>query len=85
MALAFCTRASSPPAKETVTNLAGVISTSPLILQAKPAAKAARWIGGRASLLAPWLTIPSGVKGQVLTTFFLADIVVNCIFVGSVA
>ncbi|KAG1758353.1 alpha beta-hydrolase [Suillus occidentalis] len=67
LVLAFCTRASSPPAKETVTNLAGVISTSPLILQTKPAAKAARWIGGRASLLAPWLTIPSGVKGQDLS------------------
>lgn len=52
-----------------MTDLAGVISTSPLILQAKPAAKAARWIGGKASLLAPWITIPSDVKGQVLTTF----------------
>jgi acylglycerol lipase len=67
LVLAFCTRASSPPAKETVTNLAGVISTSPLILQTKPAAKAARWIGGKASLLAPSLTIPSDVKGQNLS------------------
>ena len=68
LALAFPTRASAPPANETVTGIAGVIATSPLILQAKPAAKAARWIGGKASLLAPSLTIPAEVKGQVLTT-----------------
>jgi len=53
-----------PPEKEAVTGLAGVIATSPLILQAKPAAKAARWIGGKASLLAPSLTIPAEVKSQ---------------------
>ncbi|KAG2358101.1 Alpha/Beta hydrolase protein [Suillus spraguei] len=67
LVLAFCTRASSPPAKETVTHLAGVISSSPLILQSKPAPKAARWIGGKASLLAPSLTIPAEVKGQDLS------------------
>jgi len=65
LALAFPTRAHAPPEKETVTGLAGVIATSPLILQAKPAAKAARWIGGKASLLAPSLTIPAEVKSQV--------------------
>ncbi|KIJ05724.1 hypothetical protein PAXINDRAFT_103657, partial [Paxillus involutus ATCC 200175] len=47
LVLAFPTRTDAPPSKETVSGLAGIISTSPLILQAKPAAKAARWIGGK--------------------------------------
>ncbi|KAG0708630.1 alpha beta-hydrolase [Suillus ampliporus] len=67
LVLALPTRASAPPARETVTGLAGVIATSSLILQTKPAAKAARWVGGKASLLAPSLTIPAEVKGQDLS------------------
>ncbi|KAF9228494.1 alpha/beta-hydrolase [Gyrodon lividus] len=59
LVLAFPTRLEAPPSKETVSGLAGIISSSPLILQTKPAAKAARWIGGKASRLTPSLTIPA--------------------------
>ncbi|KIJ65994.1 hypothetical protein HYDPIDRAFT_110115 [Hydnomerulius pinastri MD-312] len=62
LVLAFPTREEAPPSKETVSGLAGVIATSPLILQTKPAAKAARWIGGKASRLTPSLTIPAAVN-----------------------
>lgn len=68
LALAFPTREHAPPEKETVLGLAGVIASSPLILQTKPAPKAVRWIGGKASLLLPSLTIPAEVKSQVVTT-----------------
>ncbi|OAX40215.1 alpha/beta-hydrolase [Rhizopogon vinicolor AM-OR11-026] len=64
LVLALPTREHAPPSKEILTGLAGVIATSPLILQAKPAAKAARWIGGKASLLMPSLTIPADVNSQ---------------------
>jgi acylglycerol lipase len=74
LVLAFPTREHAPPEKETVLGLAGVIATSPLILQAKPAAKAVRWIGGKASLLAPSLTIPAEVKSQVIATSTSAEL-----------
>jgi acylglycerol lipase len=74
LVLAFPTRKHAPPEKETVLSLAGVIATSPLILQAKPAAKAVRWIGGKASLLAPSLTIPAEVKSQVIATSTSAEL-----------
>ncbi|KIL00856.1 hypothetical protein PAXRUDRAFT_128902 [Paxillus rubicundulus Ve08.2h10] len=67
LVLAFPTRAEAPPSKETVSGLAGIISTSPLILQAKPAAKAARWIGGKASRITPFLTIPAAPDAKDLS------------------
>ncbi|KAG6332584.1 hypothetical protein ID866_6506 [Astraeus odoratus] len=65
LVLAFPTRPGPPPSKDVVAGLAGVIATSPLILQSKPAAKAARWVGGKASRLAPALTIPAAVNAKV--------------------
>ncbi|KAI9568851.1 alpha beta-hydrolase [Boletus coccyginus] len=59
LVLAFPTRAQAPPSKEAVSSIAGVISTSPLILQTKPASKASRWIGSKASRIAPSLLIPA--------------------------
>ncbi|KAK7036472.1 hypothetical protein VNI00_011669 [Paramarasmius palmivorus] len=38
--------------------LAGIIATSPLIQQTKPASKLLRWIGGKASTLSPYTVIP---------------------------
>ncbi|KAH7883270.1 Alpha/Beta hydrolase protein [Phlebopus sp. FC_14] len=79
LVLAFATREEAPPAKETVSSLSGVIATSPLILQTKPAAKAARWIGGKASRIAPSLTIPAAVNykdishDQALNEAYLKD------------
>ncbi|KAI3618823.1 putative lysophospholipase [Moniliophthora roreri] len=40
-------------------NIAGVISTSPLIQQTKPASKVLRWIGSKASVLSPWTLFPA--------------------------
>jgi len=77
LALAFPTREHAPPEKETILGIAGVIATSPLILQAKPASKAARWIGGKASLVAPSVTIPAEVKGQVITNFLFPSCTAN--------
>ncbi|KAI6104891.1 alpha beta-hydrolase [Pisolithus croceorrhizus] len=62
LVLAFPTRETAPPSPETMSSLAGVIASSPLILQAKPAAKVARWLGGKASRLSPSLTIPAAVN-----------------------
>lgn len=62
LVLAFPTRETALPSPEIVASLAGVIATSPLILQTKPAAKAARWIGGKVSRLSPSLTIPATVN-----------------------
>ncbi|KAF9243221.1 alpha beta-hydrolase [Melanogaster broomeanus] len=67
LALAFPTRDAAPPSKETVSGLAGIIATSPLILQAKPAAKAVRWIGGKASRLSPSFTISAPVNHKDLS------------------
>ncbi|KAL4068655.1 Alpha/Beta hydrolase protein [Scleroderma yunnanense] len=64
LVLAFPTRANPPPSKEVVSGLAGVISASPLIHQAKPAAKAARWLGRQASRLVPALTISALVNSK---------------------
>ncbi|KAF8886024.1 Alpha/Beta hydrolase protein [Infundibulicybe gibba] len=47
--------------KSTSPALSGVIATSPLIHQTKPASKLLRWIGGIVSLLAPYALIPAGV------------------------
>jgi acylglycerol lipase len=65
LVLAFPTRTQGPPSKEAVSGISGVISTSPLILQTKPANKASRWIGGKVSRVAPSLLIPAplDVKG----------------------
>lgn len=67
LALAFPTRANPPPSKNVVSSLTGVVATSPLILQAQPASKAARWFGGKASRLAPTLTIPAPINSKDLS------------------
>ncbi|KAH7928716.1 alpha/beta-hydrolase [Leucogyrophana mollusca] len=64
LVLAFATQTTPPPSADTVSCLAGIISTSPLIAQFKPAPKAVRWIGGKAARLSPSLTIPAEVKAQ---------------------
>ncbi|KAF9012585.1 alpha beta-hydrolase [Cyathus striatus] len=51
----------------TATSLAGVISTSPLILQTKPASKVVRWIGGKASHFSPYKLIPTEIKPECLS------------------
>lgn len=72
LVLAFPTRTGPAwphPSKGTVSILSGVIATSPLITQTKPAAKPVRWIGSKVGLLSPGLTIPAEVKASVRCGF----------------
>ncbi|OSC97319.1 lysophospholipase [Trametes coccinea BRFM310] len=67
LALAFATRPSPPPAPESVQMLAGVIASSPLLLQTHPAPKILRYIGGKASSLLPHLLIDAPVPVEHLS------------------
>ncbi|KAL0579618.1 hypothetical protein V5O48_002390 [Marasmius crinis-equi] len=49
------------------TTLAGVIASSPLIQQTKPAPKILRWIGGKASVLSPYTVIPADLNPDDLS------------------
>ncbi|KAL0072551.1 hypothetical protein AAF712_000314 [Marasmius tenuissimus] len=53
--------------KSLATSLAGVIASSPLIEQAKPAPKLLRWIGGKASILSPYTVIPADLNPDDLS------------------
>ncbi|KAF6763006.1 Alpha/Beta hydrolase protein [Ephemerocybe angulata] len=66
-ALGFATQEDKSPHKATVNSLSGVIATSPLITQTTPAPKLMKWIGGKASLLAPYTLIPAAVKAEELS------------------
>ncbi|KAF8421550.1 Alpha/Beta hydrolase protein [Boletus edulis BED1] len=66
LVLAFPTRTQGPPSKEGLASISGIVSTSPLILQTKPASKTTRWIGGKASSLAPSLLIPAPLDPKEL-------------------
>ncbi|KAF9501318.1 lysophospholipase [Pleurotus eryngii] len=67
LALGFVTRNSAPPDPEIIKSLSGVISQSPLVHQTYPASKALRWVGGKASMLAPSTLIPAPVKAEHLS------------------
>ena len=57
MVLAFGTRTTPPPDKDTLAMLSGVIASSPLLLQTFPASKIARFAGGKLSGVFPGLLI----------------------------
>lgn len=63
--MGFVTQGASSPYQTTVSSLAGVIVTSPLITQTKPAPKLLRWVGGKASSFAPHKLIPATVVAGV--------------------
>ena len=65
LVLGFATRASAPPAKETVSLLSGVIATSPLLHQTFPASKILRFLGGKASAVLPNLLIDAPIPLEV--------------------
>ncbi|KAI6015590.1 alpha beta-hydrolase [Pisolithus marmoratus] len=67
LVLAFPTRETAPPSPDTVSSLAGVIATSPLILQTKPAPRVARWLGDKASRVFPSVLIPAPVNAKDLS------------------
>ncbi|KAF5386210.1 hypothetical protein D9615_002319 [Tricholomella constricta] len=60
-ALGFVTHAEKNNHSANVLSLAGVIATSPLILQTKPAPKLLRWVGGKASTLLPHKLVSADV------------------------
>jgi acylglycerol lipase len=45
--------------------LTGVIGCSPLVLQAKPASRVQRWVGGKAAVVLPYVTIPAPLDFSV--------------------
>ncbi|KAF5355062.1 hypothetical protein D9756_005516 [Leucocoprinus leucothites] len=65
--LGFATQDAKSPHKSSVTSLLGVIATSPLIQQAEPASKFLKWVGAKASILAPYSLIPAPVKAEDLS------------------
>ncbi|RDX43407.1 lysophospholipase [Lentinus brumalis] len=67
LALAFGTRTSPPPEKDTLATLSGVIASSPLLLQTFPASKIARRAGGLLSGVFPGLAIPAPVPVEDLS------------------
>ncbi|KAH6914033.1 Alpha/Beta hydrolase protein [Coprinopsis sp. MPI-PUGE-AT-0042] len=66
-ALGFATEASESSHKDALALINGVISTSPLIAQTKPAPAVAKWVGGKVSALTPNLLIPAPVNESDLS------------------
>ncbi|KAI1782744.1 lysophospholipase [Ganoderma leucocontextum] len=67
LVLAFGTQAGAPPVKETLSMLAGVVASSPLVLQTFPASKVLRFIGGKASALLPNVLVDAPVAVEDLS------------------
>ncbi|KAI0919099.1 hypothetical protein AcW1_003438 [Taiwanofungus camphoratus] len=67
LALAFPTRVESPPSKEAVSMISGVIASSPLLLQTFPASKLLRWVGEKAAFVLPWMPFPAEVHAENLS------------------
>ncbi|KAF9450096.1 alpha/beta-hydrolase [Macrolepiota fuliginosa MF-IS2] len=65
--LGFATQDAKSPYKSSVSSVLGVIATSPLIQQTEPASKVLKWIGGKASILAPYTLIAAPVKVEDLS------------------
>lgn len=64
-----------------VSSLAGIIATSPLIQQAKPASKLLRWIGSKLGLIAPYTLIPAEVVATVCNLLDICALRLNiCLF-----
>jgi acylglycerol lipase len=51
--------------RSALSSLAGVISTSPLIEQATPASKIAKWFGSKISNVLPYTLIPAPINAEV--------------------
>ncbi|EPQ55214.1 lysophospholipase [Gloeophyllum trabeum ATCC 11539] len=67
LCIAFNTRTSAPPSASTVSLLSGVIACSPLLRQTTPASSVLKWVGGKASKVMPYMTIPAEVKAEQLS------------------
>ncbi|KAH7904662.1 alpha beta-hydrolase [Hygrophoropsis aurantiaca] len=67
LVLAFATQPASSPHRHIISSLAGIISSSPLIVQAEPFPVLMRWIVRKLATLAPDFTIPLKVESQNLS------------------
>jgi acylglycerol lipase len=79
LALGFPTRKGHEwpnPSAETVSLLSGVIATSPWHILTHPPPGIQRWIGGKAALIAPGMTIPAPVNGEVSAYLFFVKIAI---------
>ncbi|KIM40362.1 hypothetical protein M413DRAFT_73462 [Hebeloma cylindrosporum] len=65
--LGFATQGDKGEYKSTVSSIAGVIATSPLLEQTTPAPRLAKWIGGKLSAVMPYTLIPAAVKAEQLS------------------
>ncbi|KAH9047307.1 alpha beta-hydrolase [Lactarius hengduanensis] len=64
LALSFATRANT---QDSVSQLSGIIATSPCIRLTKPPAGVARWIGSRVRAILPNQNIPAAVEAKYLS------------------
>jgi pimeloyl-ACP methyl ester carboxylesterase len=67
---------------ETAALLSGAIGCSPFVLQAKPASKVQRWVGGKAAVVLPYMTIPAPLDFAVGAFFFLKNLKIPLIQCG---
>jgi acylglycerol lipase len=65
--LGFATQGEKSDNHSVLSSLVGVISSSPLIEQATPASKIAKWFGSKASNVLPYTLIPAPVKAEDLS------------------
>ncbi|THH13780.1 hypothetical protein EW146_g6476 [Bondarzewia mesenterica] len=65
--LGFPTNSDTPPDKETVSLLSGVISSSPLLRLSNPPLSFVRWVGGKACAVIPNFMIPASVQPEYLS------------------
>jgi len=65
--LGFATQGKKGANHSVLSSLSGVIATSPLIEQATPASKIAKWIGGKFSNVLPYILIPAPVNVEDLS------------------
>ncbi|KAJ3575287.1 hypothetical protein NP233_g1202 [Leucocoprinus birnbaumii] len=65
--LGFAAQDAKSPHKASVSSILGVIATSPLIQQTEPASKLLKWVGAKASIVAPYSLIPAPVKAEDLS------------------
>ncbi|KDQ50905.1 hypothetical protein JAAARDRAFT_41687 [Jaapia argillacea MUCL 33604] len=66
LVLGFPTRPSPPPSDSIVQSLAGVIATSPLLLQTTPVPSLVVWAGSKVALVVPYLQFPAEVSAKDL-------------------
>jgi acylglycerol lipase len=69
--LGFATQGEKGVNRSVLSSLGGVIATSPLIEQATPASKIAKWVGGKISNVLPYTLVPAPIIAEVRSLFAL--------------